>query len=32
VRDLDGGKVLLPERHQAIEKKLKLAIAELDKR
>jgi [protein-PII] uridylyltransferase len=32
VRDIDGGKVLLPERHQAIEKKLKLAIAELDKR
>jgi [protein-PII] uridylyltransferase len=32
VRDIDGGKVLLPERHQAIEKKLKHAIAELDKR
>jgi [protein-PII] uridylyltransferase len=32
VRDIDGGKVLLSERHQAIEKKLKNAIIELDKR
>jgi [protein-PII] uridylyltransferase len=32
VRDIDGGKVLLAERHQAIERKLKHAIAELDEK
>jgi [protein-PII] uridylyltransferase len=31
VRDIDGGKILAPERHHAIERKLKQAIAGLDK-
>ncbi|HWX19655.1 MAG TPA: [protein-PII] uridylyltransferase [Candidatus Binatia bacterium] len=32
VRELDGGKILITERHQAIERKLRLALVELDKR
>ena len=32
VRELGGGKILAPERHQAIERKLRQAIGELDKR
>jgi [protein-PII] uridylyltransferase len=32
VREIDGGKVLAPERHRAIERKLRHAIHELDSR
>jgi len=32
VREFDGGKILLPVRHQAIERKLAQAISRLDAR
>jgi [protein-PII] uridylyltransferase len=32
VRELDGGRILVPERHRAIERKIRTAIAALDRK